>query len=49
LFESWNILAPADAWHASSGYASSRSMTCVILHKDYGEEGRLKVNVERIK
>jgi hypothetical protein len=49
LFESWNILAPADAWHASSGYASSRSMTCVILHKDFGEEGRLKVNVERIK
>jgi len=49
LFESWNILAPADAWHAGSGYASSRSMTCVILHKDYGEEGRLKVNVERIK
>jgi len=49
LFESWNILAPADAWHAGSGYASSRSMTCVILHKDFGEEGRLKVNVERIK
>jgi hypothetical protein len=49
LFESWNILAPADAWHSGSGYASSRSMTCVILHKDYGEEGRLKVNVERIK
>ena len=49
LFESWNILAPADAWHAGSGYASSRSKTCVILHKDFGEEGRLKVNVERIK
>ena len=49
LFESWNILAPADAWHAGAGYASSRSMTCVILHKDFGEEGRLKVNVERIK
>jgi hypothetical protein len=42
LFESWNILAPADAWHASSGYASSRSMTCVILHKDFGEEGTIK-------
>jgi len=49
LFESWNILAPADAWHSGSGYASSRSMTCVILHKDFGEEGRLKVNVERIQ
>ena len=36
LFESWNILAPADAWHSGSGYSSSRSMTCVILHKLYG-------------
>jgi len=48
LFESWNILAPADAWHASSGYASSRSMTCVILHKLYGEQGRLKANIQEL-
>ena len=48
LFESFNILAPADAWHAASGYSSSRSMSCIVLHKDYGEEGRLKVNTERI-
>ena len=48
-FESWNILAPADSWHSGSGYSSSRSMSCVIMHKDFGEEGRLKVNVERIK
>ena len=48
LFESFNILAPVDAWHAASGYSSSRSMSCIVLHKDYGEEGRLKVNTERI-
>ena len=48
LFESWNILAPADAWHAGSGYASSRSMTCVILHKLYGEQGRLKANIQEL-
>ncbi len=48
LFESWNILAPADAWHAGSGYASSRSMTCVILHKSYGEQGRLKANIQEL-
>lgn len=48
LFESWNILAPADAWHAGSGYASSRSMTCVILHKSFGEQGRLKANIQEL-
>ena len=49
LFESWNILAPADAWHAGSGYASSQSMTCVILHALYGEQGRLKANIQELK
>ena len=48
LFESWNILAPADAWHAGSGYASSRSMTCVILHESFGEQGRLKANIQEL-
>ena len=48
LFESWNILAPADAWHAGSGYSSSRSMTCVILHKSFGEQGRLKANIQEL-
>ena len=48
LFESWNILAPADAWHAGSGYAASRSMTCVILHKSFGEQGRLKANIQEL-
>jgi len=49
LFESWNILAPADAWHAGAGYASSQSMTCVILHALYGEQGRLKANIQELK
>ena len=48
LFESWNILAPSDAWHAGAGYASSRSMTCVILHKSFGEQGRLKANIQEL-
>lgn len=48
IFESFNILAPPDAWHAGSGYSSSRSMSCIVLHKEYGEEGRLKVNIERL-
>jgi len=49
LFESWNVLAPADFWHSSHGYASSRSMSCVILHKDHGEQGRLKANIQEIQ
>jgi hypothetical protein len=49
IFESFNILAPPDAWHAGSGYSSSRSMSCIVLHKDFGEEGRLKVNIERLE
>ena len=48
LFESWNILAPADSYHAGAGYASSRSMTCVILHKSFGEQGRLKANIQEL-
>ena len=48
LFESWNILAPSDAWHAGAGYSSSRSMTCVILHKLFGEQGRLKANIQEL-
>ena len=46
IFESFNILAPPDAWHAASGYSSSRSMSCIVLHQEFGEEGRLKVNIK---
>lgn len=49
IFESFNILAPPDAWHAASGYSSSRSMSCIVLHQEFGEEGRLKVNIERLQ
>lgn len=45
LFESWNVLTPPDSWHASSGYGSERSMTCVVLHKELGEQVRYKVKV----
>lgn len=43
--ESWNVLAPPDAWHASAGYGASRSMSAVVLHKKHGEICRLKVPV----
>ena len=46
--ESWNVLAPPDAWHAASGYGSSRSMTAVLLHKVFGEHSRFKVGAEAL-
>lgn len=45
LFESWNVLPPPDAWHSNSGYGSGRSMTCVVLQKEGGEDIRFKVKV----
>ncbi len=46
--ESWNVLPPPDAWHAASGYGSSRSMTAVLLHKVFGEHSRFKVGAEEL-
>ena len=46
--ESWNVLGPADAWHAASGYGASRSMTSVVLHKTFGEFSRFKVGAEQV-
>jgi len=51
-FERWNVLPPGDAWHTKHGYVNTdqqRSMSCVVLHKDFGEELRYKVGVRRVK
>lgn len=45
LLEHWNVLPSQDAWHAGSGYGSSRSMSSVLLHKTLGEYSRFKVSV----
>ena len=34
--ESFNTLAPSDAWHSKSGYFAAREMQCLVLHKDHG-------------
>lgn len=39
-FESWNVMPPADGWHADSGYGASRSMTSVVYDLEYGETAR---------
>ncbi len=49
LCESFNVLPPPDAWHAGSGYGSSRSMTCVMLHKDNGVDCRFMANIDELR
>ena len=48
VIESWNVLSPVDNWHAESGYGSDRSMTCVVLHHEYGEYIRHKVGIKEL-
>ncbi|PCI54205.1 MAG: hypothetical protein COB36_10975 [Alphaproteobacteria bacterium] len=45
MFESWGVLPPPDAWHSNSGYGAERSMTCVVLHDENGEDIRFKVKI----
>ena len=47
--ESWNVLPPADSYHAEHGYGASRSMSCVILDKNFGEHSRFKVGIDQIR
>jgi hypothetical protein len=42
--ESFRVLGPTDAWADKSGYRSSRSMTGIVLHKEFGEVARNTVN-----
>lgn len=49
LCESFNVLAPPDAWHAGSGYGSSRSMTCVLLNKEHGVDCRFMANIDELR
>ena len=46
--ESFNTLAAKDAWHAASGYVSSRSAVSITMHRDMGEIDRLTVNLPRV-
>lgn len=34
--ESFNTLAPSDAWHSKSGYFATREMQCLVIHKEHG-------------
>ena len=45
----WGSLTSADQWHSDSGYGANRSMTAIVYHKDYGEDSRVKINVDTVK
>ena len=49
LAETFNVLAPPDYWHSASGYGASRSMTCILLHKDFGIDCRFQANIQELK
>lgn len=40
VVESFRVLAPQDAWHHTSGYRALPDMKSIVLHKEYGEQGR---------
>ena len=46
--ESWNVLPPTDSYHSEHLYGSSRSMTTVLLHKEFGEHSRFKVGIDQL-
>lgn len=46
LFESFNTLAPVDAWHAANGYGANREMQQITLHREFGIVGRNVCAVE---
>lgn len=47
--ESFGVLCPPDFYHSSSGFGSARSMSCVILDKEFGEHSRFKVGIDALR
>jgi hypothetical protein len=49
LWESFNTLAGKDAWHAWKGYNALQRLQAVTLHREWGEDFRATVGVERVR
>ncbi len=49
MWESFRTLAGSDAWHAGAGYRSGKDLSCVLLHKDYGEIGRNTASLKMVR
>jgi hypothetical protein len=48
LVESWSVLCAPDSYAADHGYSQNRSMSCVVLHREYGEDCRYKVGIKEL-
>jgi hypothetical protein len=40
IWETFQCLAPRDAWHSAEGYTAGRSMVAITLHRKHGEKHR---------
>jgi hypothetical protein len=49
LVESWSVLCAPDSYAADHGYSQNRSMSCVVLHRDHGEDCRYKVGIKELR
>jgi hypothetical protein len=47
--ESFNTLAPNDAWHTQSGYRSKRQIQRLDFHRDNGIVSRFNCNIGMLK
>lgn len=47
--ESFNTLAPSDAWHHASGYRSAQQIQRIDYHKDEGIDGRRIAGIRRVR
>lgn len=49
VVESHRTLAGRDAWHHHAGYRSGRSLQAITYHREWGEDSRVTVGVERVR
>lgn len=49
VIESFRTLATRDYWHASKGYRSGQSLSCITFHNEYGEVTRSTVDIKLVR
>ena len=49
IVETFRTLAPGDAWHRGKGYRSGRDMSCLVLHREFGQINRHTVGISQIQ
>lgn len=47
--ETFNTLAPGDAWHRASGYRSMQNSKLIVFHKKYGQINRHVVGIDQLE